>query len=102
VRVPLWHTKRPSPEPDPGPQPHFRVLEGQGESAPVPRVRPPVRQHSRSEWLQIHVEWPDTVTCTRCCCIVALPSPERCPLCNGYMPRYLVGPPPNNGHQHRT
>jgi len=100
MRVPLLHTRRSAPSPEPRPMPHFRVLEDRG-SGVAPRVCPPTVQHGRSELLQIHVEWPDTTTCGHCRCVMALPTPERCPRCGYYLPYYLVGPALDAGYQQK-
>jgi len=69
---------------------HFRLLESNHIQAACPRPIRPAIQHSGDIFVKIGVEWPDTITCTNCRCVIALPTPRVCPYCHESLPLYYV------------
>jgi hypothetical protein len=69
---------------------HFRLVADNTLTpcAPKPLRPAPPRNHPR--FPSIHVQWPDTITCGHCRCVIALPAPARCPICHQNVPVYYV------------
>lgn len=69
---------------------HFRLVSSKLPEVRTPKALRPSIQRSVSGFCEIHVGWPDTITCNHCRCIIALPAPARCPLCRQNVPAYYV------------